>query len=68
MDMILAVCLLADLTRCREERINISVDPVGPHHCMMVSQPIIAEWTQAHPKWTVTRWRCVPAGTKEIEA
>jgi hypothetical protein len=30
--------------------------------CMMRAQPEIAKWVDEHPRWTVKRWSCRPAG------
>lgn len=68
MDLILAICLIADPGVCREERLTITLEPVGPLYCQMLAQPIIATWTQQHPKWTVVRHRCAVTGAREIEA
>lgn len=62
MELILAVCMLSTPGDCREERLSVSVEEVAPIQCMIGAQPIIAEWSQSHPKWKVERWRCGPAG------
>jgi hypothetical protein len=62
MELILAVCMLTSPESCREERLTISMEQTAPTQCMIGAQPIIAEWTQTHPKWKVEKWRCGPAG------
>ncbi|WP_248310362.1 hypothetical protein [Bosea sp. 117] len=36
-----------------------------PIQCMMGAQPVIAEWSESHPKWRVTKYRCGRPGTVE---
>jgi hypothetical protein len=65
MILILAICLFADPSVCREERLTISMEEMIPTQCMIGAQSIIAEWAATHPKWKVERWRCRPAGRQE---
>lgn len=59
MELILSVCLIAAPATCREEAVNLGAEaPPLPMNCMIGAQPVIAEWSQSHPKWRVTRWRC----------
>jgi hypothetical protein len=59
MELILSICLIASPGVCREEAVSLSVEQVSlPTQCMMGAQPVIAEWSESHPKWKVTKWRC----------
>jgi hypothetical protein len=62
MELVLSICLLTSPGDCREERISISMEQTAPMQCMIGAQPMIAEWTNTHPKWKVAKWRCGPAG------
>jgi len=58
MNLVLLVCLATSPGTCREERLLVGYDLVDARACMMGSAPIIAEWTEAHPEWQVSRWSC----------
>lgn len=64
MELILSVCLFANPGMCREEAVSVGLErPPAPAQCMMGALPVIAEWSETHPKWKVTRWRCAPPGS-----
>lgn len=54
--LILVVCLSTTPDICREERPPIDVE--SPMSCMVQGQQIAAEWTEEHPKWRLSAWRC----------
>lgn len=60
MFIVLYACLVTAPATCREEHINFSMEVNAPMACMMSSQPVIAQWVEAHPRWQVGRWKCVP--------
>ena len=68
MDLVLTICLAADLAVCREERLSMSVEPTGPLSCVIGAAPVVAQWSEHHPKWKVQRFHCEPAGRRKIEA
>lgn len=68
MDLVLTVCLVVNLTSCREERLSMSVEPTGPLACLVGAAPVVAQWSEHHPKWKVERMRCEEAGRRKIEA
>ncbi|MFT0860806.1 hypothetical protein [Ancylobacter sp. G4_0304] len=63
MELILSICLIANPGTCREEAVSVNLEqPQIPVQCMMGALPVIAEWSETHPKWKVTKWRCGRAG------
>ena len=52
----LVVCLSSMPNICHEE--HPPVDVLSTTACMIQGQQIAAEWTEQHPKWQVTGWRC----------
>ncbi|MDQ0303482.1 hypothetical protein [Ancylobacter polymorphus] len=69
MELILSICLIASPGTCREEAVSVGLEaPPAPMQCMIGAMPVIAEWTETHPKWKVLKWRCASpgAGGREI--
>jgi len=63
MELILSICLIASPGTCREEPVSVGFErPPAPFQCMMDAPVRIAEWSENHPKWKVTRWRCSAPG------
>lgn len=63
MELILSICLIASPVTCREEAVSVSVEiPPAPVQCMIGAMPVIAEWSETHPKWKVLKWRCARPG------
>lgn len=64
MELILSICLVASPVTCREEALSMSIEQVAlPMQCMIGAQPLIAQWSETHPKWKVTKWRCGRPGS-----
>ena len=57
--ILMSICLLADPTACREERLSFSFEEASGFACMVRSQEKIAEWQQSHPDYRIDRWKCV---------
>lgn len=56
-DVVLAVCLLADPSQCREQRLQY--ESYGSlQQCVFEAQFFIAQWQAATPDWEVQNWRC----------
>jgi hypothetical protein len=62
MELILSICLISSPLDCREEHISVSLERSDSMTCMITAPPMIAEWSNVHPKWKVVKWRCGPAG------
>lgn len=61
--ILLSICLLAEPTRCREDKIDLSFEARGPTVCLRNSQSALAKWQAEHPEWHVNRWRCAVRGS-----
>lgn len=60
-EIVMSVCIISEPSRCEDVRLSYMAEAVTPHQCMMYGQAEIAKWTEGHPKWRVTKWRCGPA-------
>ncbi len=64
MELILSICLIASPGTCREEAVSVGLEQAPlPQQCVMGAMPVIAEWSETHPKWRVTKWRCGRPGS-----
>ena len=64
MELILSICLIASPGTCREEAVSVGMEQApAPVQCLIGAPPVIAEWSETHPKWKVTKWRCGRAGS-----
>jgi hypothetical protein len=61
-ELLLSVCLSTEPNSCKDVALSYAAENLTPFQCMMGAQPEIAKWADAHPKWTVKRWTCQPAG------
>ncbi len=57
LELAFVVCLKATPDFCEERRLAY-LPEIGLMACMMQAQPHLAEWLEAHPDVTVTRWTC----------
>jgi hypothetical protein len=63
--ILMSICMLANPSQCREERLSFSLEQASAFACMVHSQEVIAEWQQSHPAWRVNNWRCVERSKAE---
>lgn len=56
-ELVFVVCLRTMPHLC-EERSLAYVEDVSLMSCMMQAQPQLAQWSQTHPNFQVTRWSC----------
>ena len=59
-ELAFVACLLSAPDRCEEKALQF-ID-LSAHACVIGAQPQLAQWTSSHPKWSVARWTCRPAG------
>ena len=57
--LLMTICLIANPTSCREERLSFSFEETNPMACMVHAQSALADWQKTHPDWRIGRWRCV---------
>jgi hypothetical protein len=63
-ELLIAACLVSDLSQCRDVSLTFAADGVTSRQCMMDSMPEVAKWSQEHPNWVARRWTCRPAGVR----
>ncbi len=58
--LIIAFCLLADPSTCKDIRPDIADDfpMVGLAMCMQMGERIATEYVETHPKWKLDRVKC----------
>ena len=61
--LLLSICLVAQPSTCREDRIQLSYESTSPFLCLRTAQSSLATWQAAHPEWHVARWRCAARGS-----
>lgn len=62
LELIVAVCLIEDSSRCKDVHLTMLEGRASPFECMMYGQVEISKWIEANPKWHLQRWSCAPAG------
>jgi hypothetical protein len=62
-EVVFSVCLLAEPSRCHEERLSFMAESVTPQQCMMYGQSEMAKWMEGHPGFSVQKWGCGRART-----
>ncbi|MGU3360975.1 hypothetical protein ACLBWX_11630 [Methylobacterium sp. M6A4_1b] len=62
--ILLSICLLAQPSECREDKIDLSFEARSPTVCLRNSQSALAKWQEEHPEWHVTKWRCAVRGSQ----
>lgn len=57
--LLMTICLAANPTTCREERLSFSFEETSHTACIVHGQSALADWQRTHPGWRIGRWRCV---------
>jgi hypothetical protein len=66
-ELLFVTCLVASPDACQERSILYQQD-VSLMGCMMIAQPELAKWAEAHPKDQIARWSCRQAGAGADDA
>ena len=61
-ELVVAVCMIDQPSRCKDVRINFEAESVTPRQCMTNGQFEMAKWAGDHPNWKIERWHCGVAG------
>ena len=61
-ELVFAVCMIDQPSRCKDVHLNFEAENVTPRSCMMNGQFAMAEWVGEHPNWTISKWSCGIAG------
>lgn len=56
-ELAFTVCLIAASDTCTEKRL-LFAETMTPMQCLTGAQVELAKWSEAHPKWRITRWKC----------
>lgn len=56
-DLILTICVIANPSDCREERLHFERHG-NLNNCMFTAPTEIVKWAQEHPHLRVVRWKC----------
>lgn len=60
----MTICSILHGATCKEAEL-LYVDEgqsMMPYACMIGGMIELAKWSEAHPNWTVSRWKCGKAG------
>lgn len=57
-ELVLSVCFVADVHRCKDVHLTYVAETVSMHECMMYGQNEIAKWSEGNPNWRVQKWSC----------
>ena len=52
------VCLQTDPQVCQDRNLLFSDQELTPMACLMQAQTRLAEWSNAHPRWRIAKWKC----------
>ena len=61
-ELVFAVCMIDQPSRCKDVHLNFEAESVTPQQCMTNGQFAMAEWVGEHPNWTISKWSCGIAG------
>ena len=56
-DLVLAVCLLANPADCHDEHLYFESHG-SLRACMAEAIPTLAQWAGTHPEWKIVRFHC----------
>ncbi len=64
-ELLFVACLSTAPDRCQER--SLLFTDISPMTCMMGAQPELAKWTETHPAFRVTGWKCQMVNPNEKE-
>jgi hypothetical protein len=63
-EIIVTVCALAQPSQCDEQHLQYAWQG-SLRQCTMGAQPYLAQWINEHPKWSIVRWHCEAAHSRD---
>ncbi|WP_188791130.1 hypothetical protein [Salipiger pallidus] len=65
-ELLFMACLSSAPDQCQKR--SLLYNDVTPMACMMGAQPELAKWTETHPRYLVTGWKCqtLRPGEKDV--
>ncbi|MDX2265290.1 MAG: hypothetical protein NW215_10005 [Hyphomicrobiales bacterium] len=64
MEIVILACLIAEPTRCMDQRLPELID--NPARCNLMSMLQVAQWAGEHPGWKIVKWRCERPGYRDL--
>ena len=64
-ELLYVACLSTAPDQCQER--SLLFTDISPMTCMMGAQPELAKWTETHPAFRVTGWKCQMVNPNEKE-
>lgn len=61
-ELVVAVCMIDQPTRCKDVTLNFEGETVSANECMTSGQIEMAKWAGEHPNWVIQKWHCGRAG------
>ena len=61
-ELVFAVCMIDQLSRCKDVHLNFEAENVTPRQCMMNGQFEMAKWAGDNPNWVIQNFHCGIAG------
>ena len=56
--LVITACSILHGAACKDFVNTYDAHKVSMFQCMMMTQPQLAKWQQAHPNWRIARYRC----------
>jgi len=57
LEILMTVCALANSSVCEDRRIVLD-SSMSAAQCVMAAPPVMAQWANENPTWTIMRWSC----------
>ncbi len=61
-EIVVAVCLINEPSRCKDVTLNFEGQTVSSDQCMTNGQIEMANWIGEHPNWVIQGWHSGTAG------
>ena len=56
-ELVFTVCMILKPMTCEERHLTYAAT-MSPMECLMGAQVELARWSEIHPKWRISEWRC----------
>jgi len=63
--IIISACLISDPAVCKDYKIPL-LSGIDPTRCALYAPAHFGKWSNEHPGWRITKWRCGPASAQDI--
>lgn len=64
--IIASICSIVVGSHCQDLKLSFEKENITPFACFTYGQIELAKWTEDHPNWYITKWKCTTKNEENL--